>query len=189
MRRSFANKVQFGISVDIPRAMKAAKGLIRITKQVTDQACQETAREVAKVGAKEAIEIIDKQLKVMVWPPLNRDYLKKKIEEGYDPRMLVRSAFYLDHITWWKVLGSGKGRKAEYRFGVKQVWHPDAKMKLGRLAAIHEYGTRQTPARPFWRPLAYNLRRRKAFLRSTFSNIFERIWKARMAKRFRERKR
>jgi hypothetical protein len=182
MARSLQGKIQIGIKVDIQRARKGAKGFIKLLREVTEEACQATARKVAQVGAQEAQDILEEQRKAETWPPLNKDYLDRKIHEGYDPRMLIRSRFYLENIKWWKVRGSGKGRKAEYRFGVKQVQHPDAKMKLGRLAAIHEYGNRRTPARPFWRPLAYNLRRRKGFLRTTFRGIFERLWKTRAAK-------
>lgn len=187
MPRQFPGKVQIGLKVDTRGLVKKIKGYVRLIQQVTDQACQETARKIAQVGAEEARDIIDQQKKAEVWPPLKAWYLNQKIKEGYDPRMLVRSGFYLENIKWWKVRGSGKGKKAEYRFGVTQRPHPDAKMPLGRLASIHEYGTRTVPARPFWRPLAYNLRRRKAFLRATFRGIFTRIWKRKVAQRAKER--
>lgn len=181
MQRQFPSKLQIGISVDTKGLSKKIKGLTRIIKQVTEEACQAAAREIAKQGAKEAFEVIENQTKAEMWPPLRPKYLKRKISEGYDPLMLVRSRFYLEHISWWKNRSTGSGRQAQYKFGVRQAIHPDAHMPLGQLAAIHEYGTRdgRVPARMFWRTLTYNLRRRTGWQRKVFNEQFKRYWRLR----------
>lgn len=178
------SRLQIQIQLDLPKLKKTVKGFIKLTKEVAEEATQITARELAKTGATEARAIIEEQKKADIWPPLSAKYLQRKIREGYDERMLVRSQFYLDHINWWKVARTGKGSKARYRFGVRNVMHPEAKMPLGRLALIHEYGNgTRPPARPFWRALVRNLKRRKAFIRDTFQVSFSRIWKRKVKQR------
>lgn len=101
--------------------------------------------EVAKSIAEEAVEILDEQR--YAWQPLNDAYLEGKIKVGRDPRILIATGFYQDHITW------GKRADGTVWVGVEDIMHPDADISLIVLARIHEFGTATIPARPLWRPL------------------------------------
>ena len=96
------------------------------------------------------------------WKPLSPPYLAWKEAEGYDPRTLIKSRFYWEHIDWWM---DSNG----VHVGVKNVVHPDTKklvkvfgkkvpfvrkggIRLPVLARMHEFGTDTIPPRPHWRP-------------------------------------
>lgn len=101
--------------------------------------------EVAQQIVDEAIQILDTQK--YNWQPLQEDYLNKKIRVGRDPRILIATGFYQDHISW------GHRADGTVWVGVEDVIHPDADLPLVVLARIHEFGTSTIPARPLWRPL------------------------------------
>jgi hypothetical protein len=101
-------------------------------------------RSFASAMAKEARAVIDQQR--YDWVPLTEAYLAYKRAHGLSLKILIASKFYYDHISWWM---DDKG----VHVGVPNVIHPTAKIALGFLARIHEYGYGHVPPRPLWRPL------------------------------------
>jgi hypothetical protein len=101
--------------------------------------------DIAQEMAEEAKEIIENQS--YKWVPLTDAYLDRKIAQGYDPRIMIKTREYTDAIDY--------GDKD----GVVWVGFPEDKIHQGSnlpirvLAKIHEFGTRTVPARPLWRPL------------------------------------
>jgi len=102
-------------------------------------------KDMAKEITAEAKSIIENQS--YRWRPLTDQYLRRKIKQGYDRRILIRTKEYVDSISW----GVTGGR----------VWagipalkiHQGSGMPIAKLARIHEFGTKTVPARPLWRPL------------------------------------
>lgn len=107
----------------------------------------ECNKEIAKAVTEKAKEVIEEQL--FDWTPLTKKYLERKITEGYDPRIYIRSREFLMSISW----GVTHGR----------VWsgvparkiHEDSGLPMHVLARIHEYGAPSVgiPPRPLWRPI------------------------------------
>lgn len=95
------------------------------------------------------------------WVPLTEDYLKAKIKAGLDTRTLLATLFYFHHISWWR---DSNG----VHMGVPNVQHPTAKIPLGMLARVHEYGTARIPARPLWRPALSKILREFPKLREEY---------------------
>jgi hypothetical protein len=112
--------------------------------------------EIAQALAIEAKDVILNQ--EYKWKPLTDSYLARKIREGYDRRMLVRTQEYVDAISY----GSVRGR---VWFGVPPgIIHQDSGLPMYVLAKIHEFGTDTIPARQLWRPLLSRfMRQRKEF--------------------------
>ena len=90
---------------------------------------------------------------------LSEAWVKSKKRRGADTRPFIEFGAYKDAITI-------KTRDGHLSVGFKQAQHPRAKMTVGRLALILEYGdlARNIPARPLWRrtteEFQRNLRRR-----------------------------
>lgn len=123
------------------------------TREVELQAT-EANKEVAKQIVTEARAALDEQK--YDHKPLNPKYRQKKIDEGHDERILIRTKEYMESISW----GVTHGR----------VWagvpsrkiHRDSGLLLTVLARIHEFGTSRVPARPLWRPLISSILRRRS---------------------------
>lgn len=92
----------------------------------------------------EAKRILDEQ--AYTWKPLTEAYASYKARAGLDPRTLIATGFYRDHIGWGVTHG-------KIWFGVPNVTHEPSGLPLPVLARIHEFGTATIPARPLWRPL------------------------------------
>jgi hypothetical protein len=105
----------------------------------------QAAKDAAKAIAEEAKEVIESQ--GFDWEPLSPRYLQRKIDEGYDPRMLIRTREYLEGIGW------GVTHNRVWTGVPPNKIHQGSKLPLIILAKIHEFGTKTTPARPLWRTL------------------------------------
>lgn len=88
------------------------------------------------------------------WPALNPEYLRAKIADGRDERMLVAYGDYVSEIQARKRAG---GRKVEV--GLPTKTHPNSQLSYQELGAILEYGHisfeeegKGIPPRPHWRP-------------------------------------
>lgn len=92
----------------------------------------------------EAKQILDEQ--TYKWQPLSERYARYKERKGLDPRKLIATGFYREHIGW------GVSHNKIW-FGVPNIEHEPSGLPLPVLARIHEFGTATVPARPLWRPL------------------------------------
>lgn len=105
----------------------------------------EEGGKLAKQWKDRVVQTIEMQ--EQVWTALQPAYLRWKIRNGRDPRMLISSRAMLssfkseriDQDTWR--IGPGKGR------------HPEANVTFEYLSAIHEYGWGNNPPRPHWTPV------------------------------------
>lgn len=179
MARAFSGKVKIGLSMDTNALRNATTRMGRAIRQASNEACQATARELSQIAVTELVDIMETQRYKFRWPPLKPRYLRWKIRHGLDPRILIATGFYKEHITSWKD-NRAKGTAARYVYGLRPTHqHPNAKMPLHRLALIHEYGapTVNIPPRPLWRPFARNLIRRRALHRDLFQKHFAVSWK------------
>lgn len=142
------------------RVLGAFTGFISTLDTKVVEGANKTLEKLANFYVEEVKRAIEEQ--AYKWKPLSDEYADQKAREGMDPRIYIRTGFFLDHIEVWKDKG---GRT---HAGVRpNVEHPDAKMSLVRLARIHEFGTLNgiVPARPLWRPaLSKVLALRKRFM-------------------------
>ena len=79
---------------------------------------------------------------------LTLPYLEWKIAMGYDKRILIRTGAYLDSIRSYK---SGK-RGWAVRIHHSRKVRERKGLTMQQLAQYLEFGTRNMPARPHWRP-------------------------------------
>ena len=94
---------------------------------------------------------------------LNEEYLAQKVREGLDPRPLIATGFYIEHIE------TVEDRTPEGRLWVVRVpdiIHEPSGVPLKALVGWLEFGTEEaehhpaTPARPHWRPVAVMVRQK-----------------------------
>ena len=78
---------------------------------------------------------------------LSFDWVQRKERGGYDTRPYIMTGFYRDNIT---ALSEDGHLVVGFK---KKLMHPRAKMPVGQLALVLEYGdlARGLPARPLWR--------------------------------------
>ena len=114
---------------------------------------QRQTRQFAEEIAEEARNIIIEQR--YNWAPLDPDYLDWKIKKGLDPRILIATRDYLEHIGTYEQDG-------KIFVGPLPGTHKPSGVPYVKLARWFEYGTETMPARPLWRPLfSVALRRNK----------------------------
>lgn len=119
---------------------------ISVFKDEVKIVARKISSEVASSMAKEAKEILDTQR--YNWKKLNPQYLKYKFRNYLDPRTLIATGYYRDHISWWR------DSKGFVHVGVRpRAIHKPSGLPLAILARIHEFGTARIPPRPLWRPL------------------------------------
>lgn len=113
-----------------------------------------TARRMNKLATKfrdKLVSVIENQS--FNWKPLSEKYKERKIKEGYDPRIFIRTGDYIDSITVFRDVYRDKG--VVYSIGVEDREHKgeDNDINLVLLARFLEFGTSKMPARPHWRPV------------------------------------
>jgi len=136
--------------------MSEFRGFINVLRTELELKPYQYTEEIAREIVAEAKSILDTQK--YHWKPLQEAYLARKIRVGRDPRILIATGFYQEHINW------GYSPNGNLWVGVDNIIHPDADISLVVLARIHEYGTATIPARPLWRPLLSKyIRRNKQF--------------------------
>lgn len=154
--------------------MKTRKGqsmtrFIAAFKQAVELEATKTNKKLAAALVEEVTDAIERQ--TYDWEPLKPKYLDKKIEQGYDPRTLVRTREYLDSISWGVTGG-------KIWAGIKMGSMHSSGLPMAKLARIHEFGTAVVPARPLWRPaLSIVLRRNKKY-RSAYRAAIRRATKS-----------
>ena len=123
---------------------------------------QVVARLVAEHIREQIKETMDAQS--LPWAPLSDAYLAYKKAQGLDTRTLLATKFYYDHIEAWS---EGKDR---HFVGVRDgVVHEPSGQSLAKIGLTHEYGTKNVPARPLWRPVISRFLRDKKVLPALYN--------------------
>jgi len=107
--------------------------------------------------------------------PLTVEYLKKKVREGKDPRILLSTGDYVQGIQVKKRRVPPRQDRVVYVVGMANRPHRYSGIPLPKLARLHEYGASRyqvplfgdpdkkvditIPARPHWRPVMRTIRR------------------------------
>jgi hypothetical protein len=117
--------------------------------EVVSGAVEEIANDVVD-GIKSNIENQSYKHK-----PLTPNYKRYKILHGLDPRILIRTKFYLNKIGVF----SGKIKNEFlYRIGVSKLDEYSDGKKLSDIAKWLEYGTTKMVARPVYAPELKNIK-------------------------------
>lgn len=85
--------------------------------------------------------------------PLNKDYREQKKNKGLDSRILIATGQYVRSITYWK---EGKG---SWVAGIRRGATHSGGVDMAQLGKWLEYGTKNMPARPHFRPIAREMRK------------------------------
>ena len=85
------------------------------------------------------------------WAALSDDYVDWKRYTGLDSRIFIATGEYVDSIQTFKHINPDT-KQIGYLVGVPHKKHSGSKVYLDHLANILEFGTRNMPARPHWRP-------------------------------------
>lgn len=120
-----------------------------------NDSAKETASQYLKIEA----EKLTRELRFAIlgqkyqWYPLDPTYLRRKVREGFDPRILIRTKQYVESM---QVFGPEESEHGVlYRVGVPDEEH-NSGLPFRELARIMEYGRRDGKkpyARPHWRPV------------------------------------
>lgn len=114
---------------------------------------QGTVREAMDSERKKMTTTIKKALRnqSFLLPPLTRSYLKRKIKEGHDKRIGIRTGAML------KAIKSYKDSKDRVFVGIRSSAKPKKRKKKGlsivQYARIFEFGSKKQPPRPIFRPM------------------------------------
>lgn len=79
------------------------------------------------------------------WRPLKPKTIAAKVRQGYSENILVMTSSYFQSIT-----STVKGDTAFA--GVKRGVKHKSGQEMVKIAAVHEFGNTNTPARPLWGP-------------------------------------
>lgn len=112
-------------------------------------------KRIAKEYAEAAREVIKTQH--YNWTPLTKKYLEKKISEGWDRRIYIRTSELLNSISWGVTHG-----KVWTGLPARKI-HKDSGMPLHILGRILEYGVpaNNLVPRPIWRTLLATFTKKK----------------------------
>jgi len=119
---------------------------------------EESAKSAASRVLKLRCEQLTRELRDAIlgqkynWYPLSPEYLRRKVAQGFDPRILIRTKEYVESLQ--------VSEQEETEFGLLfRVEVPDEEHNSGlpfrELARIMEFGRRDGKkpyARPHWRP-------------------------------------
>jgi hypothetical protein len=122
--------------------------------EVIRRMVQNLAPDLEEVGKKTLVKVGLKAESIAVKHIQNQDlnwtanirYTRWKQRAGFSQKILVKTSTYLQSITSWPSQ-SGK----TFYAGVKRTVKVDGVL-LADIAKALEYGTRNMPARPLWRP-------------------------------------
>lgn len=107
---------------------------LNMRKQQISTAIDEFGRFVMEEFVKNVKKRIEQQ--DANWVPLDPKYLARKIKEGMDPRILIRTGAYLESIKYERL---GKNRYRIFAEGNEE------------LSSYLEFGTDKMPSRPHFR--------------------------------------
>lgn len=119
---------------------------------------EESARRTAERFLNLQCERLTRQLREAIlgqrynWYPLDPEYLRRKVRQGFDPRILVRTKQYVESMQVFGLEDAEHG--VLFRVGVPDEDH-NSGLPFRELARIMEYGRRDGAkpyARPHWRP-------------------------------------
>lgn len=122
---------------DWKKLKKALNNLGKFTDDI--QEVGKKAGEYVELKIKDNIENQSLNL-----APLAQEYWRRKIAEGYDPRILIRTGEYLDSIKIVDIQETGNG--ISIFVGVEDGI-TETGISMSELATYIEYGTRKQPAR------------------------------------------
>ena len=82
--------------------------------------------------------------------PLSEKYLKHKLKESYDPRLFIKTGFFVEHL---RVMEEAQSDPRRFVFVVgfpEALEVPGTSLTARQLARILEYGNSRMPARPIF---------------------------------------
>lgn len=122
--------------------------------------------------------------------PLNVEYLKQKIREEKDPRIIISTGDYIRGIVVRRLEKNIERGVDSFRVTQAKRKHKQSDLWLSKLAQLHEFGSRSytirlfgnpnikvritIPRRPHWRPAMRDARERKQEIRK---RIISRLFK------------
>ena len=124
--------------------------IFKVVLDVFDRSFIHTSERVGKYIAKSFSNEIKDRIRHQTFrhQPLKIAYRNRKIKQGLDPRTLIATGEYVNHIRARKI------NATTYTVGVPNTIHSPSGLPYRSLARIHEFGTDKIPARPHWRPMA-----------------------------------
>lgn len=123
--------------------------------QLFELSAKEAADRLLRVEA----EKLTRELKEAIlgqkydWYPLDPEYLRRKIRDGFDPRILIRTKQYVESMQVYGPEDSPHG--VIYRVDIPKDDEHNSGLPFSELARIMEFGRRDGKkpyARPHWRP-------------------------------------
>lgn len=147
----------------------------RVAEAISEIA-QEIAEEEVETFAEEEREGFVEQVKRQRFPdfnaaPLNPHYRARKIKQGLDPRVMIRTHHYLDSVKVFRRRNSPRSTTFHVGFHKRELAR-DIKGKrvpflLRHLARVHEEGSAKLniPRRRHWRPYYEAMRGRASRVR------------------------
>jgi hypothetical protein len=142
----------------IPPFRQIAQAVSETANAVLDEEAEAFANEERDLFVRK----IERQtFRSFTLEPLKSPYAARKKRAGADPRVMIATKWYIQHIRVWRNRDpAGNRRVRYYRVG----FHPQVRARdlkgrivpitLNRLAWAHEEGRDEInlPARPHWRP-------------------------------------
>lgn len=131
-------------------SLKKTEGWGRLAKVISQLPKEmQEAREkgLKQIGLKaERLALLHMKKQDLSWQDLDKKYVLRKVKKGHSNKTLIASSEYFLSIT------SFSNKNTAFA-GVKR----DAKSKDGEslvsIAAVHEFGNKNMPSRPLWRPV------------------------------------
>lgn len=125
----------------------------RIAKKEHQRLLGQFAHYMAKVMAEEVRKAIISQKFANNWAPLSEDYLNFKKRHGLSLKIWEATEFLRKNIVAYR-------SNDKYVVGVsKRIKYPKTDVHAWKVMFWMEFGTKNMPARPLFRPVATNLRK------------------------------
>lgn len=140
------HKIKFELVGDWEKAIREFSSMGRVVKAASIAAQLKLGREIVK-----KVKGHLKKQDIPNWPPLNREYRRRKLNAGYGSDMLMMTQTYYDNITTWKV-----GNNNLVLIGVKRgifgktLSGKRSKIEVAAYAWIQERTVNLKQRRPLW---------------------------------------
>jgi hypothetical protein len=140
----------------------AAKNFVSKLGKILSGTTDKHLRKVAEDYKKLLITTLESQRYQSQWKPLSERYLRWKIKNKRDPRMLISTREYMSAI---EIREEKHEDKIVWIVGLPDKIHVDSGLPFRKLARIHEFGTLPSknhpgiPPRPLWRPTQHEFRK------------------------------
>lgn len=122
------------------------KGMDLITRGLKgnfDQASDKGLSQLALYAERVAVKHITSQ--DLKWQKLRPQTLALKARKGLSNKTLIATSDYLQSVTSFRI------KKVAFAGVKKEARNKDGR-KITQIAAVHEFGNNDIPARPLWRP-------------------------------------